>query len=383
MSGSVLPGSGLRLPALRIPLTRLERYVLGHTLGGVAGAMAVISTLIMLVNFVEISRSVGSRAKNVTTADIFAMTLLQSPSIILLLVPFAILFGVMAAYGNLNRRSELIAMRAAGVSAWRFTFPAALAAMGIGVATVLALNPIASAMNAEFQRRQSAVMDNYLGELNRPIWLRQGDGRTQVIIRARARAPGVGIRLLDVSLFRYAVRADGHLDFRQRVEAREAVLKSGQWLLSGARSAEPGSQSEQYGSYSLPSTLDERKALERFTAPSAVPFWSLPSVIERTERAGFSATAYRLQFDQLLATPLMFAGMSVLAAAFSLRLVRLGGLARLAASGAALGFVIFFLNQLCNSLGRADVIPAFFAALTPPLLALLSGFTLLCYTEDG
>ena len=114
-----------------------------------------------------------------------------------------------------------------------------------------------------------------------------------------------------------------------------------------------------------------------------MPFWSLPGVIARTEKAGFSATAYRLQFDQLLATPFMFAGMSVLAAAFSLRLVRLGGLARLAASGAALGFAIFFLNQLCNSLGRADVIPTFFAALTPPLLALLSGFTLLCYTEDG
>ena len=379
--------SGVRLHPglrrLRPRLTMLERYVLGHTLGGMSAAVGVITAMIMLVNFVEISRAVGGRAKDVTTADIFAMTLLQSPSIVLVLVPFGILFGVMAAYGNLNRRSELIAMRAAGVSAWRFTFPAAVAAMSLGVATVLALNPIASAMNAEFQRRETAMMDSYLGDLNRPIWLRQGDGRTQVIIRARARAPGVGIRLLDVSLFRYAVRPDGHLDFRQRVEAKEAVLKSGQWLLSGARSAEPGAQSEQYGSYSLPSTLDERTALERFAAPAAVPFWSLPGVIARTEKAGFSATAYRLQFDQLLATPFMFAGMSVLAAAFSLRLVRLGGLARLAASGAALGFAIFFLNQLCNSLGRADVIPTFFAALTPPLLALLSGFTLLCYTEDG
>lgn len=368
---------------LRPRLTQLERYVLTHALGGMAGAVGVISALIMLVNFVEISRTVGGRAKEVTTADIFVMTLLQSPSIVLLLVPFAVLFGVMGAYGNLNRRSELIAMRAAGVSAWRFTFPAALAALSLGIVTVLALNPIASALNAEFQRREAALMENYLGDLHRPIWLRQGDGRSQVIIRARARAQGVGIRLLDVSLFRYAVRPDGHLDFRQRVEAREAVLKSGQWLLSGARSAEPGAQSEQYGSYSLPSTLDERTALERFAAPAAVPFWSLPEVISRTERAGFSATAYRLQFDQLLATPFMFAGMAVLAAAFSLRLVRLGGLARLAASGAGLGFTIFFLNQLCNSLGRADVIPAFFAAITPPLLALLSGFTLLCYTEDG
>ena len=374
---------GRRLRGFRFGLTQLERYILLHALGGVAGGVAVISTMIMLINFVEISRAIGRRAREITSFDIFGMTLLQRPSIILVLLPFAILFGVMAAFVNLNRRSELIAMRAAGVSAWRFIFPAALAALAIGVATVLALNPIASAMNAEFQKREATLMDNYLGELNKPIWLRQGDGRTQVIIRAASRAPGVGIRLLDVSLFRYAVRPDGHLTFSQRVDAREAALKGGQWLLTGAKSAEPGAQSEQYGAYAVPSTLDERTALERFASPSAVPFWSLPGVIARTERAGFSATGYRLQFDQLLAMPWMFAGMSVLAAAFSLRLMRLGGLASMGASAVGLGFVIFFLNQLCSALGRADVIPPFFAAMTPPLLALLSGFTLLCYTEDG
>ena len=140
---------------LRPRLTQLERYVLTHALGGMAGAVGVISALIMLVNFVEISRTVGGRAKEVTTADIFVMTLLQSPSIVLLLVPFAVLFGVMGAYGNLNRRSELIAMRAAGVSAWRFTFPAALAALSLGIVTVLALNPIASALNAELRISES------------------------------------------------------------------------------------------------------------------------------------------------------------------------------------------------------------------------------------
>ena len=357
--------------------------MLAHSLGGVAGALGVISAMIMLINFVELSRTIGGRAKAASPVDIFGLTLLQSPSVILLLVPFAFLGGTLVAFVNLNRRSELIAMRAAGVSAWRFIFPAAAAALLIGVAAILALNPIASALDAEFQRREAALMENYLDQSAQPIWLRQGDGRTQVIIRARTKAPGVGIRLLDVSLFRYNVRPDGHLDFRQRVDAKEAVLKNKEWLLAGARSAEPGAQSEQYGAFSLPSTLDERSALERIASPAAVPFWSLPGVIARTERAGFSATGYRLQFDQLLATPLMFAGMSVLAAAFSLRLMRLGGLARLAAAAAALGFAIFFLNQLCNALGRADVIPPFFAAFTPPLLALLSGFTMLCYTEDG
>jgi lipopolysaccharide export system permease protein len=75
--------------------------------------------------------------------------------------------------------------------------------------------------------------------------------------------------------------------------------------------------------------------------------------------------------------------MSVLAAAFSLRLMRLGGLPALAGSGVVLGFAFFFFNQMCIALGRAEIIPAMLAAWTPPLLALLSGLTLLCYTEDG
>jgi len=124
-------------------------------------------------------------------------------------------------------------------------------------------------------------------------------------------------------------------------------------------------------------------ALEQLASPQAVPFWALPLTIQRTERAGFSATGYRLQFHQLLATPVMFAGMSVLAAAFSLGLLRLGGLAALAGSGVGLGFLFFFMNQLCTSLGRAGVMPPMAAAWAPPALALLAGFTLLCYTEDG
>ena len=59
------------------------------------------------------------------------------------------------------------------------------------------------------------------------------------------------------------------------------------------------------------------------------------------------------------------------------------GLAALAGTGVAVGFAFFFFDQICGSLGKAEVIPAFAAAWAPPILALLSGFTLLTYTEDG
>ena len=109
----------------------------------------------------------------------------------------------------------------------------------------------------------------------------------------------------------------------------------------------------------------------------------MPNQIQRIEDAGFASTAYRLRLQQLLATPLVFGAMSILAAAFSLRLARLGGLAGLAGAGVGLGFVVFFFNEFSGALAHADIIPLFAAAWAPPVVALLSGLALLCYTDDG
>src|SRR5262249_44828666 len=116
-----LPGVSLR-PLWRP--SRMERYVVSHTLWSVRAALGLISTLIVVINLVEVSRDVGGKA-DVSPLVVLGLTLLKSPIIILMLLPFAFLFGVLGAFVSLNRRSELVAMRAAGMSAWRFIFPAA------------------------------------------------------------------------------------------------------------------------------------------------------------------------------------------------------------------------------------------------------------------
>ncbi len=364
-------------------LTRIERYVLTRTLLAVFGALAVLASIVTLIDFVELSRTVGTnRFHEVSLGDIFNLTILGAPSKLIQLLPFAFLFGVLSAFVNLNRRSELVALRAAGVSAWRFIFPAAGAAVAIGLLTVLVLNPLISLADGAYTRLYTSLT-SVPGELtDKALWLRQGDRRTQIIIRANSQV-GSGVNLKNVTLFVYNLDPFGHSRFSRRIEADRAVLRHHQWVLMGVKEAGPGGQALSIPAVTLASTLDERTALQHFSSAQDVPFWSLPFIIARTERAGFSATLYRMQLDTLLATPIMFAGMSVLAAAFSLRLLRLGGLAGFAGSGIALGFILFFFNQFCAALGKAEVIPPSLAAWAPPLIALLGGFTLLCYTEDG
>jgi lipopolysaccharide export system permease protein len=366
---------------MRLRLTRIEAYVASRSLWAVAGALGIIAALILLIDFVDISRNVGTRTE-LGAVQLFGLTLLKAPGVILMLLPFAFLFGVLAAFVGLNRRSELVAMRAAGVSAWRFIFPAAAAAFVAGAVVVVALNPLASWLNGQYERTTTRLMYDVTLDQAKETWLRQGDGRTQIVIHAKTRVPGTE-RLKDVSLFVYTADEQGRLEFSRLIEAREARLKKGFWELYGAREAGKGEQAVRYETLSIPSNLNPASAFERFAEPASVPFWELPQVIHRIHSAGFSATAYRLRLHQLLATPLLFAAMSILGAAFSLRLMRLGGLAVLAGSGVALGFLFFFFNELCGALGKAEIIPPFLAGWTPPILALLSAFTLLCYTEDG
>ncbi len=375
-SKALRPNDGLRLS-----FGRLEDYVLRRVAASTLIALAVLSSIIFLIDFVEISRTVGVRS-DFGSVEILGLMLLKAPSVILILLPFVFLFGALAAFVSLNRKSELIAMRAAGVSAWRFVFPAMATAAVAGILTVFVLNPVTSLLSERYERISQQALMQAVATDNRPVFLRQGDGQTQIVVRAQSRTLP-GNKLEGVSLWIFNVDSVGNSQFSKRIDAATAILKPGFWELYKAREASPGEQALDYDVLSIPSVLDPRSAFESYASPESTPFWQLPNLIHEIENAGFSATSYRLRLHQLLATPVMFAAMAAMGAVFSLRLMRLGGLARLAASGVALGFVIFFFNQFCAALGKAEIIPVFLAGWSTPVVALLSAVTLLCYTEDG
>ena len=67
---------------------RIEGYILTRTLAAVAAALAVISAVIMLIDLVELSRTLGART-DVSFLRLVGMMFLKSPTVILLLLPFA------------------------------------------------------------------------------------------------------------------------------------------------------------------------------------------------------------------------------------------------------------------------------------------------------
>lgn len=361
--------------------SRLETYILKVCIAMFASALLVVSSLIFLIDYIGISKSLENNTE-ASGLTVLSLILQKSPNSILVLLPFAFLFGSIFAFVSLNRRSELIAMRAAGISAWRFVMPATILAFAVGALTITALNPIASLLQDNYEKTITRLEGTAAQSTGTGVYMRQGEKNKQTVIRAERGDPDSG-RLEGVTFWNYDLDARDTPRFASRVDAQSAVLTPGFWQLRNARETKPGEQPLYYEQLSLRSNLDANAAFRKYVSTQSVPFWQLPGLIQRNAIAGSPTTLYRLKLHQLLSTPLMFAAMAMLGAVFSLRLMRLGGLTPLIISGISLGFVVFFVNQLFSSMGKADVIPVELAGWSPAVLAMLAAMTLLVYTEDG
>jgi lipopolysaccharide export system permease protein len=366
--------------------TRLGRYLIARTLSGVLVVLGGVLISIMLIDLVEQMRTIGSRI-DLPLLEALRLTLLKTPTLIEQTLPFVMLAGTMMAVLGLNRSSELVALRASGISAWRFLTPAAAIGIIAGLFVVFALNPFGSwlyqgyelekaRLTAEFQEGGAQNEAQHNG-----VWIRQGDERGQIVINAASVDPAEA-RLRDATFIFFETR-QGALRFTRRIHAETAELRSGIWRLSNLVEAVPGGAPESQAHLDIPTTLSASELIDRFVAPATLSFWHLPGFIAEARQAGFAPTRYELKWQSLLSYPLMLAAMAGLGGAFSLRLHRLGQLAQWSAAGVSIGLGLFFFSQLAGAFAITQAVPPLIAAWSSPLAAGFIALAMLAFLEDG
>jgi lipopolysaccharide export system permease protein len=363
--------------------SRLGRYLFLRTALGVAVILAAVAATILLVDVVEQLRVLSGRT-DITLLDAVALTALKTPKMLEQTLPFIVLAGAMLALTQLNRKSELVAIRASGVSAWRFLGPPTAFAVLLGLASSLLLNPVGARLYEQFETQKAAYLDATDGRKPQvgDVWLRQGDTAGQIVINA-ATVDATTSNLKQALFFFFDVQPDGAPVFSHRLSAQEAALREGFWQLSGVIEARPGQPPVRMDHLAIPTNIDSAALIDRFMSPQALSFWRLPAVIAQAESAGLTPTRYQLRWHSLLATPLLFAAMAGLGAVFSLRLPRLGGTAAATLVGLAAGAGLFFAGQFAAAFALAEIVPAALAAWAPPVAGFFAAMAMLSQLEDG
>lgn len=356
----------------------LARYFSFRFLRMIIAVFLTIFGMVYVIDFVELLRR-SDGVQGASAALIGFLALLRVPSASEQLMPLCVLGGAMAAFLDLTRKLELLIARAAGVSVWGFLIPPVLIATVIGVASVALFNPIAALMKHRADGIEAQLFGPSGKKTQDPeFWVRQNSVDGVAIIKAAA-VQEDGARLASVAAYVY----DQAGKFEGEILAPSAKLLPGVWRLEHARILAPGEESVEVGVYLLATNLSAEQVAQGVIAAEAVPFWELPSMRDQAEAVGFDTTAYRLQFQTLLARPLLFIAMVLIAAAFSLRFFRFGGVARMVGGGVVAGFVLYVATKLVSDLGGAGLLSPAVAAWSPAVVASMLGAFALLQQEDG
>ena len=357
----------------------LYRYLAVQFLIGVMVVYAVFLVLAFSIDIVDLlNRTAGH---NVSAATAIGMAVLYLPNLGQKFLPFAILGGGAFTFVRLSRSRELVATRAAGISAWDFLLPPLTVAVFIGVAAVTIFTPVSAGMYKEFAGLEARYVKGEESQLSlsmNGLWLRQGDAQQQSVIHA-LRVAQQGEHLEDVLVLLYG--ADDR--FTGRIDAKSAQLQDRFWVLRDAWVSDLRGIPAHHDNYRLSTTLTPEQIVESSISPDAISFWELPTYIRAAQAAGFSPKRYQLYLYTLYALPALFAAMVFMAASFSLKPGRESGAGKAILLSAACGFGVYFFQSLTTMLGRSGTVPILLAATAPALASILIGMTLVFSQEDG
>lgn len=369
-----------------IPSTTLFRYIARHYLFNVIALILLLLMVIYTFDVVELMRR-AARFDDVTFTAILGLAAFKLPDVGQQMMPFALMFAAIYTCWRLTKTQEIVVMRSAGLSAWQFLAPMVASALLLGVAATTVINPLSAVLLSRYDQKEAALLHTDTSQMTiarTGIWLRQPSAKDAPpdqagysLIRADAFDPD-NWRLSKVSVFSF----DNDDQFRARIESATAYLRNGYWEFRDAREyRRDGIQ--HYEAKHIATSLTSGKIEETFSSPETVAFWSIPEYVNIMRDTGFPTTQMEIYFQSLLAKPLLFAALILLAATFSLRPPRFGGTGALIGLGVLAGFFIFFAESLLQAFGISQKIPVFMAAWTPAVITLLVGIAALLHTEDG
>jgi len=336
--------------------------------------------LIYFFDVVELIRR-ASKFDNVPLTLVLQMGLFKLPEVTQVLLPFAVLFGAILTFWGMTQKLELVVVRSAGFSPFQFLAPVLCVAVCVGFFQMLVFNPLGAYLIDHYERLENIHLRRQTSEIalfQDGLWLRQDTDDGHLIVHSeKIKQPEW--ELVNVSGFFF----DQENGFLERFDAPSGFLKEGFWAFRDTALHRLGGQREIVQSFEVPTHLTRKDVEESFAAPEAIAFWNLPSHIRILEDSGFDASKLKVHFHTLLAQPLMFAAMILIAAGVSMRLPRSGAGFLFIAAGVFVGLVVFFLSSFMQALGASQQVPLAVAAWSPAVLTFFTGLTVVFNQEES
>jgi len=367
---------------------RIRRFFLpSWTLGLYVAKTYSIRFLAMLIGLVTVLQmldllAVSDKilaAEGASYREILLYLQLRAPQLISQFTPFSALLATLITLATLNQHSEIIIMKASGLSAHRILFPLLVPCLMISGLHFWFNNDVVAENSMELQYWQDNAYAVNLGPA--PEYTANPKMiEDNLLVIAGAMTRNGALVILD----RVSVYARDH---ERRVtsvlRADFATWLDGQWVLYEARNFDVTThEMTSYDTLPAPFSIPPDRVLSSSLNPSFLTVGELQTAIQNLRASGGNTdglvSSLYHKFTSVLATLLM----PLLGAVTAFGVHRAGALLMRAVIGMALGFAFFVADNFMIAMGQFGVAPPLMAAGAPLLLFASVGLALLFFSEE-
>ena len=342
----------------------LNRYLFNAIAGATGMVILVLLSLGAFIEFVSQLDDLGQGSYDLWVAIKYVA--LKMPRLAVQLLPVSVLLGALLGLGALAAGSELIVMRAAGISGLRLARSVAIAGFIIAIIGALVGEFLAPQMDLYARQLRAVAKSGEADIAGSSAWLRDGN----VIFNVRPSIDGTDFG--GVYTFRLGER--GVLD---GIGRGDSVLSDtdGEWVLGNFRESMFVPNGVTIGTEFEKERVSKLTDLLAITAvrESSLTAQELRAYVAYLKANGLDADRYEIAFWGRIATIVGVAVMAMLALPFVFGSLRATGAGARMIVGVLIGVGYFLLNRtLADSAAVFDISPFLVAWAPTTLLAIVT-----------
>jgi len=336
----------------------LDRYISKEYIRIFFLVVASFLSLYLIIDFFEKIRMFLSNSASFY--QIASYFFLKVPMIISQTMPAAVLLAALLTFGMLSKHSEIVAMKANGVSLYKASLPVIIISVIVCIFTFLFnefITPYAN-QKAEYIKLVEVQKRKKLGSFKQnQMWYRSKDAiyNFNMFDSVTNTLKGITINYLD-----------RNFEPSMRIDAKEAKWENGKWvfrdLIITRFPPEGFSILERFTTkvVNIPEKPSDFKVVQKDV--EEMGYLELKNYVKKIQFEGYDATRYLADLHGKIAFPLISIILAVIGISFSLKTERSGGITQSIGAGIVIGFSYWVVFAFALSLGRSGTLPPLLAA---------------------
>ena len=360
------------------PSRTLTLYLAKTFIVRILAVLVMLVLVLMMLDLLSQSGDILAYPGN-GEAELLRYVGLRIPQLIARFLPYSVLLATIITLATLSQNSEVVSMKAAGMSAHQILAPLLLAAGVVSAASFAFNELVVTRATAELKAWDAVEFGEVPEEsgTRTNVYYTAGDG---VLTAATLSGNGSDSEMRGVTFY----ERDSQGMIRRQVRSDRATFADPGWRLENprvfdVRTAEAGEATDAI--IVAPELTLDQIILSKVD-PDAETLPELSRSIEALDAAGRRTAELKAKWWHKLSGPLSAMLMPLLGAVAGFGLARSGQLFARAVIGMALGFAYFVVDNAALAMGSFGGYPPLLAAWAPFLLFLLVGETVLIRTEE-